>query len=168
MKKHFRYLLYLFATSFAIFFSSTSFAAEWNCLGNEQYNSKDYERKTTVSYTNDLCIRLDDRPLRIDVYLHKIKFSGSTSNTLDIYTIVKVTHNDTGEVYIQSGLEKYNKVISEYKKEYTFPVSATGKYTVEVIRVDLTMRKNGKPTGAFNNIDVRKGTANITPLAMCQ
>lgn len=138
---------------------------EWDCWGWQKYTSRDYQKKTNISYDTDICVRTDDKPLFVDVYLHKLSFSGS-GNSMDIYIQVKVKSKRTNQSYFLDYNENSN-IVSEYVKRFEFPVALSGEYEVTVRRINVTYRKNGMPTGYFNNIDARHGVNKLKSEACC-
>ncbi|OAT22823.1 hypothetical protein [Proteus myxofaciens] len=149
------------------FFSYPALAKyhEWDCWGWQKYTNKDYERKTNISYSTDICVRTDDKPLYVDVYLHKLSFSGN-SNSMDFVIQVKVKNKRTNQSYYLDSTEKSN-IVSEYFKRFEFPVALSGEYEITVNRINVIYRKSGKTTGYFNNIDARYGINKLKSEACC-
>lgn len=169
MKRTYINLLYLCMTIFLVAFSSTSFAVnyKWSCWGWESYSGKDHGHKATLNYSSDICVRDNDMPLMVDVYLHKIDYSGNSANSLDIDIIVKVINKDTNQSQVIRLGDRVSQKPKEYVKRFEFPVSISGGYNVEIMSINMTYRKNGMPTGSFNNGQLhspaRSGVAFITP-----
>lgn len=152
---------------FMSFFSYPALAKdhEWDCWGWQKYTAKDNEKKTNISYSTDICVRTDDKPLYVDVYLHNLSFSGG-GNSMDTYIQVNVKSKRTNQSYYLESNES-GKIVSEYVKRFEFPVALSGEYEISIQRINVVYRENGMPTGYFNNVYARYGVNKLKSEACC-
>jgi len=154
---------------FLSIFVTPSFAENfhWNCWGWEKYSDKDYDRKTNLSYSSDICVRTDEKPLFLDVYLHEMEFSGS-ANSINMDITVKVKNKRTNFSQVLSLIDSSEVYwMKEYVKRFEFPVVLSGEYEIDILSIKVTYRKNGKTTGYFNNINTRSGVSVIKSDGCC-
>lgn len=149
----------------------SSYAATWNCWGRQNVSQKNYSTNRTLNYNTDICVRNDERPLDVDVYLHDIKYSGNVQRMARNIT-VEVTDKKTNKTVTQSVRDfgNYSKYDKEYVHRFEFTAPSSGSYEVKLLRVTMEYWNSNSGSGGdtFNYTTPRKGSTNISAIPTCQ